>query len=536
MAVLHYGARHKALYLTVLTLFSVVPFAIMAYKLYALNYPLASLIPVVSYTVDIAQQVDGHGDDISLQTYLPQSNDRQTISSEVNSSGVFAVSLQSDIDNRTAVWKSDEVHGSHIVRYTMDVQTRRVIYRIPATLEIPKSYPPEFRAYLVAEPGVQMDDPLIAETVNKILPAGNSSLLGVLTAIHRHLQDNFKNKNFSGYTDALTALKLGEASCNGKGRLFVAMARKLNIPARLVGGLILNPGTKRVSHQWVEVYVNGHWVPFDTINDHFAEIPANFLRLYTGDLVLFTHTANVNYQYRFRVTKRLVPRLGVKESVYSTGFNMFSLYGTFDRIGISQNLLKIILMIPLGALVTVIFRNVVGLETFGTFLPALIATAARETGLFWGLVGFVSIILISSVVRRGLDWLQLLHSPKMAVMLTTVVIVMLAMTSAGAHFGLFDLAHVSLFPIAILAITSERFSIIETEQGLRKASEITLTTIVVIAAAYAVMNSLFLQSLILAFPELLLVVVALNLWLGKWIGMRVVEIFRFRKLVFGAAP
>jgi len=61
------------------------------------------------------------------------------------------------------------------------------------------------------------------------VPAENRTVLDVLTRIHRHLQDNIANRNFSGYTDALTALKLGEASCNGKSRLFVAMARKLNI-------------------------------------------------------------------------------------------------------------------------------------------------------------------------------------------------------------------------------------------------------------------------------------------------------------------
>jgi hypothetical protein len=49
------------------------------------------------------------------------------------------------------------------------------------------------------------------------------------------------------------------------------------------------------------------------------------------------------------------------------------------------------------------------------------------------------------------------------------------------------------------------------------------------------MDSLFLQSMILAFPELLFVIVALNLWLGKWVGMRVSEFIRFRKLIFTGA-
>jgi len=146
------------------------------------------------------------------------------------------------------------------------------------------------------------------------------------------------------------------------------------------------------------------------------------------------------------------------------------------------------------------------------------------------------IILLASLVRRVLDWVQLLHSPKMAIMLTTVVGVMLVTTVTSVNMGLFELAHVTLFPIAILAITAERFALIETEQGTLKALRITFSTMVVIAACYVVMDSLFLQSMTLAFPEVLLLVIALNLWFGKWIGMRVTEFFRFRRLIFADKP
>ena len=527
-------APRRAVYLALLAFMVLLPMGLASYKLFALDYPLAGLIPTPSYRVELIMQADGHGDDIHVSTYLPKTDARQTINDEQNSSGMFTFALESNDLNRQAIWKAENVRGKQDLHYQFSVQARHIRYRIPAELPIPTHYPAEFAPYLAAEAGIQKDDPLIVEALRRIVPDGQPTLLDALTRIHRHLQDNFANRNFSGYTDALTALKLGEASCNGKSRLFVAFARKLNIPARLVGGLIMQQGSKRVTHQWVEVYANGHWVPFDTINDHFAEIPANFLTLYYGDLVLFKHTASINFQYFFKMTKRLVPQPATESALSESALNITNLYTVFERVGISQNLLKIILMLPLGALVTVVFRNVIGLETFGTFLPALIAAAARETGLLWGMIGFLGIVLISAVVRRGLDWLQLLHSPKMAIMLTTVVIVMMAVTVGGVQLGLFDLAHITLFPIAILAITAERVALMEAEQGAMKVARITLMTLIVIAACYAVMDSLFLQSLILAFPEMLLVVIALNLWLGKWIGIRVSEFVRFRRLILGS--
>ncbi len=523
--------RRRIIFLTLFALLIAGPLALISYKMLVLDYRMADLIPATSYHVDIVMTVDGHGDDINMGTYLPKSDSRQHVSEEQQVSGVFNLDIRSNALNRVVSWQANNVQGRQSVRYSFVAQGQHVRYEIPSEMRIPESYPASLSQYLRSEEGVPLENPLIDEAVSKVLPDRNVPVLEALTKIHRYLQDELGNRNFSGYTDAITAYKLGEASCNGKGRLFVAMARKIGLPARLVGGLIMQSGSKRVSHQWVEVYVNGYWVPFDTINDYFAELPAHFLSLYYGDEVLFRHSSNVNFQYFFQVAKRLVPKESLHKHIGDSPLNIANLYQIFERIGIPQNLLKIILMIPLGALVTVIFRNVIGLETFGTFLPALIAAAARDTGLLWGAIGFIVIIVLTSLIRRMLDWMQLLHSPKMAILLTVVVVMLLGTTVLSVNLGLLELAHMSLFPIAILAITAERFAIFEAEQGLLKAAKVTAATLVVIAAAYAVMDSQFLQSMILAFPELLLVLIALNMWLGKWIGMRVSEFFRFRKLI-----
>ncbi|MEW5756867.1 MAG: UUP1 family membrane protein [Pseudomonadota bacterium] len=518
-------------YLWVLLGLVLIPVGLLSYKLLVLKFPVSGLLPAVSYQVEMIMEMQGHGDDISVRTFLPRTDSRQVISDEVNTSTQFNYTVSQDQLNRVITWSAEQVQGKAAIRYTFHAQAKHVQYQLPDKLPVPAVYPEALQPYLEEENGIQVNDPAIDALLQQLVPAADASIKERLFAIHDHLQHKLANKSFAGFTDALTALKLGEGSCNGKGRLFVALARKANIPARLVGGLILEAGSKRISHQWVEAYVNGHWVPFDTINDHKAELPANYLALYYGDEVLFKHTANVNFNYDFKMIKRMVPKAEAQEVLDASVLSSLNIYSVFEQIGISQNLLKILLMIPVGALVTVIFRNVIGVETFGTFLPALIAAAARETGLLWGLIGFVLIIMTAAVLRKVLDWLHLLHSPKMAIMLTIIVVMIVLMSLFSVKFGLLELAHISLFPIAILAITAERFAIIEAEQGLRKSLKITLATALVITACYVAMGSLFLQSMILAFPEVLLIIIALNLWLGKWIGMRVMEFVRFRALI-----
>ncbi len=525
--------KTRIYFILILTLSILSPLLIIGYKINLLDYKISDLTPVVVYRIDEAMEVNGNGEDISITTYLPATDNRQTISEEENAAENFSFTIESDSLNRIATWKANNMEGHHFIRYSYSVEGKHLRYTIPPDLEIPESYPEPMEKYLEAEKGIQVHDPLIEKKLGELFPEKPKTLYHALFTIHRDLMDNFPNRKFAGYTDALTALKLGEASCNGKSRLFAALTRKLNIPSRLVGGVIMKRGVKRVSHQWLEVYVNGYWVPFDTINDHFAEIPGNYLTLYYGDLYLFKHTSDINFQYNFRGKRTLMAKQRGLSKMSATPFNILNLYGIFERVGISQNLLKIILMIPLGAFVIVVLRNVVGLETFGTFLPVLIAAASRDTGLLWGIIGFILIIFLSYLVGKGLEGLGLLHSPKMAIMLTTVVISMMTVTVVGVHFRLFQIAHITLFPIAVLAITAERFAIMEAEQGFLRASTIFFTTLLAVSACYLVMDSLFLQNLILAFPELLFAVIGLNLWIGKWIGIRTSEFVRFRRIIFG---
>lgn len=508
-----------------------IPLGLIGFKIFVLNFPMGDLVPVISYRVDLSMQVDGHGEDINAQTYLPKSDFRQEIGDEQNSSGPFILGLQSQTENRIADWQGLGVSGRQNIVFTFSVKSQPVQYNIPEGLKIPTSYPRLLQGNLQATPGIQVEDPLINETIARLFSDHDPTILEAVTTIHNYLQNQLSNRPFTGYTDALTALKLGEANCNGKSRLFAALARKLNLPTRLKGGLILSQGSKRLTHQWIEIYINGHWVPFDTINNHFAKLPANYLTLYYGDLTLFKHTDDVNFQYFFKMTKRLVPHQQASVGDDSWSMLFIRLFPVFEKVGISQNLLKIILMIPFGALVTAIFRNVIGLQTFGTFLPALIATAMRETGLAWGVFAFLVIILLSALVRKSLDRLQLLHTPKMAILLTVVIIIMMTMTVLGVRWGFIEMAHITLFPIAILTITAERFALIQTEQGFLKAAKILLMTIFSVAACYMVISSIFLQSLVLVFPELLLVVIGMNLWLGRWTGIRVTEYYRFRRLI-----
>ena len=110
---------------------------------------------------------------------------------------------------------------------------------------------------------------------------------------------------------------------------------------------------------------------------------------------------------------------------------------------------------------------------------------------------------------------------------------MLGVTYGSVRAGVLGPAHISMFPIAILAITVESFATKVEQLGVREALTILLQSVVVIVSAYAAMSSFLLQTVIFGFPETLLAVGAAYLALGRYVGLRLAEYGRFRWLWVG---
>ncbi|MEQ9519030.1 MAG: 7TM domain-containing protein [Parvibaculum sp.] len=109
-----------------------------------------------------------------------------------------------------------------------------------------------------------------------------------------------------------------------------------------------------------------------------------------------------------------------------------------------------------------------------------------------------------------------------------MMIMVLSLVSHGAGFqiGL----SVALFPIVILAWIIERMSIVWEEEGPRAVFSEGLGTLFAASVIYVVIMQDQIQYLMFYFPELLLVVLAVMILLGRYTGYRLMELRRFRTL------
>ncbi len=200
--------------------------------------------------------------------------------------------------------------------------------------------------------------------------------------------------------------------------------------------------------------------------------------------------------------------------------------------GVSQDTLFLLLVLPIVATLVAFARQVVGVQAFGIYVPSIIALAFVITQLKYGLLIFLMLLVTATLARIGMRYLRLLYLPRMAVVLTIVALSIFFMFTVAAYFKQTGFLTISIFPILVMVILTEKFVEAQIEQGNKAAVILTLETLALAVISYLIITWDIITTLILAYPEIILAsTIILNIGLGRFSGLRVLEYFRFRKLL-----
>ena len=199
--------------------------------------------------------------------------------------------------------------------------------------------------------------------------------------------------------------------------------------------------------------------------------------------------------------------------------------------GIPSNTIVLLLMLPVIATIIAFLKQVVGITTFGLYLPSIITLSFLALGLKFGLIILVIIIVTGAILRKALYRFRLLHIPRIAIILTISTLIILLMLAFGTYLGSTYIASIAVFPMLIMTTLAEKFVSALSGKGFFAALFLMLETTVVSLICYWVVEWQYLQNLILGHPEIILVLIVINLILGRWTGLRLAEYVRFREVM-----
>jgi len=501
---------------TCLLLFSIL---LVAWKKLHNDFSLNQIAPKQSYVVNYAFDLFNMESGSYVKAYIPESNYRQHVDVLSITEDSISRQILSDPHGKSMIWRFQDKKDA-IIEKTLEVEIRPVKYDLPEYMHLQSYFPDSILKYLGASEHIQSEDETIKNTADSLVRLG---LHHTLRATYDYVYQ-IENSSTSALTDAATTLRRKQGSCNGKSRLFVALCRAQGIPARVVGGLILEDQvSKRTSHLWAEIYHHGHWIPFDVLNNYYAELPAHYLEIYRGDAYLITRSADIGFDYGFNIAKK-------HQAVSFLTTSAPRLWGLLSTLGIPLGVLRSLLLLPLAALVIALCKNVIGIKAFGIFLPALIALALVKVHLGWGLFTFGLVISVIGLLHFPLERAGILHTPKIVIMLTCVVIILLLLGALGLNTKETSMAYALFLPIIVLCITAERFAKVLVEEQLRDALNMLGATFFIALICYPIFHADFLIGIFLTYPELYLSIIAIMLFLGRWIGLRLNEYKRFALL------
>ena len=508
------------------------PLGILYYKVKVLNL---SLLPqMVDDVWNFHLSIKPRGDNKTFSFPIPRPGNGLKISDERLKTRDYEMFIDSSSDSNIATWSAREPIAGRL-NYSARISLSPIsIKNIPK--DYSDTYPKGLEKYLRIPNLLPVDIQAISSLENAILE-GDEDKTTVIRKLYYYVEEEIqRNVAIKTIHDSLNT---GKGSPLIKAKLFNIMARRKGVPSRIVV-LVRTPEIKeqednsKIRFTFAnEVFLNNKWIPVDTNRGHFGARPDNFLVIHRNYDEVEKLITRKNAIYSLQMERARINRFNKaefkKEVLKSDSwFSRISLY----RLPLPmQTMFTTILLIPLGTLVLSLARNIIGIPTFGIFTPILLTLFFRETSFGFGMFFFGMVLLVGIGERYVLDKFYLLAVPRMSIILTLVIILMLSYSLFSADLSIVSQKHLAFFPIVIVTTNIERLSIMIAEEGLINTLKTLLGTLVIAILGYSLYSIHALEMFMFTNPELLFTSTGFLILIGKYKGYRLSELLRFQDLV-----
>ncbi len=197
------------------------------------------------------------------------------------------------------------------------------------------------------------------------------------------------------------------------------------------------------------------------------------------------------------------------------------------RAGVPSNTVILILLLPLLATFVVFFRHVVGVPSLAMLLPVALSITLVATGIAAGLILLTTIILTSTLARLILRRFRIMQFAKMALTIFIVSVGILATLTISAQIGILAVTQISIFPVLLLILLSQNIVELQIDRTFPDMVMISAITVSLGVLGYFLLSYEPIRNFVILYPESMLIVIPLNILIGRYFGLRFTEYFRF---------
>lgn len=200
--------------------------------------------------------------------------------------------------------------------------------------------------------------------------------------------------------------------------------------------------------------------------------------------------------------------------------------------GLPANMVVLLLLFPIIASIVAFSRHIIGLKGYGIYIPAVLSVAFASTGIVTGVVVFIAVLTSALLTRSIIKHFKLPILPRTAMLLLGVSVACLALLLITAVLKVDLVLNISIFPLLIIILLTENFMETQLFNSQKEALSITFETLLIAVCCSLLISSEALQKFVVLRPEITLLGVGiLNLAIGRYTGLRVLEFMRFKDLI-----
>ena len=198
--------------------------------------------------------------------------------------------------------------------------------------------------------------------------------------------------------------------------------------------------------------------------------------------------------------------------------------------GVPANTIILILLLPLLATLIAFIKQIIGLPTMGIMVPIALAITLLATDILPGMILLAAILIGSFLSRSILKKIRIMYTPKMALSILVVAMFVFASLYLATINGILVIKQLSIFPVLLLIILSERIVSLQLSRRLIDTVVVTLITLSLGILGYYLLSNKQLQQWVLLYPEAILLLIPVNIAIGRYFGLRLTEYLRFKQL------
>ncbi|NKB97134.1 MAG: gonadoliberin III [Pseudomonadales bacterium] len=487
----------RAPFLVLIALLVAAGFSAASYRHNTYDIPWLPRTDAQVWQIEARVELQTQGDSSHVYLTLPPEQSNWELVNEAAAASGWGFELETSDGQRRAHWTRRASSGGQMLFYKLDFTPAETAFAEP-----PPSGPEPTFAW--NEPYNTAAQDLI-ETATPLSADPQSLAVQLLQLVNSRGQN--ANLLLDQYSPAQTVVQLLRTSGHH---------------ARVAQVIPLEDGRRRMSLiDFIQVWDGTTWRIIDP-RQGVQRQDQPILIWQAGAPGVLDVVGGTNSRVSFSVLSQT--RSGLLVAQEKVGDLVLSLYNLPIA---EQGMFKLIMLLPIGALVVVLLRVLIGIRTSGTFMPVLIALAFLQTELLPGLVSFVLVVIMGLFIRSYLSSLNLLLVARIATLVIIVIGIISIFSIISYRLGLIEGLTITFFPMIILAWTIERMSIIWEEEGPKEVFVQGSGSLLVAIAAYLLMNVKVIEHLVFNFPELHLISLALVMLVGRYTGYRLLELKRF---------